>query len=184
MVNYTTYIKIFLEDINKQVSLNEFEKYFNRPHQTIRIHLKQLTDKKILIQDKRERFLFYKLNLDNPLTYEFIVICEKHRLIDFLDKELFYQLYVALNPFFNQAKILLFGSATYKKEYSDIDLLVLSKNKDIKRILEKFELTYSVKIHAIFSEEKYLTKTFIKELQKKHIIINEHEYYVRLLYSP
>ena len=183
MVNYYTYIEFFLQDIHKQISLNEFEKQYNKPHQTIKVHLNTLINSKILIQDKRKRFLFYKLNLDNPLTYEYITICEKQRLIQFLNKELFHQLYLMLHPCFVDSKILIFGSATTSREYSDIDMLILTENNKIREKLREFELTYSVKIHPIITTEKNLTKTFIKELQMKHIIFNEHEYYVNRLYK-
>jgi len=174
---------VFLEDINKAISLSEFERYFKKPHQTIRIHLQNLVDAKILIEDKRERFIFYKINLNNPLTYEYISICEKQRLFDFLEKEIFNRLYLEMSNYFNHAKILLFGSVVNNKDYADIDMLIIADNKEISKTLKKFELTYFVKIHSVITSEKNLTRTFVKELQKKHIIFNSHEYFVRKLYS-
>lgn len=181
MVNYYTYIELFLEDKNKSVSLSEFAKHYKKPHQTIKVYLKTLVDNKILLIDKRERFLFYKLNLENPLTYEYIAICEKERMFYFLKKELFNRLYITLIPF--NSPMMLFGSVVNDSKYKDIDLLVLSKNSAIRDVIKKFELTYSVKIHLILTEEKDLNITFIKELQKKHIILNNHEYFVKLMYS-
>lgn len=183
MVNIYTYLEIFSDDANKQVSLSELEKYFKRPHQTIKSHLDQLLKSKVLLEDKRERFLFYKLNLDNPLTYEYLAICEKQRLFRFLKKELFHRLYLELRPYFHNTQILLFGSSTNTNDYSDIDILLITKDHDIRECIKKFELRYSIKIHPTITQESILTKTFIKELRKKHIIFNAHDYFVNLLYK-
>jgi predicted nucleotidyltransferase len=183
MVDYYTYVVPFLEDMNKSMSLSEFEKYFNKPHQTLKIHLKKLVDSKILIIDKRERFLFYRINLDNPLTYEYIIICEKERMLKILTKEIFHRLYLSLTPYFIDSSISIFGSSANNTQFNDIDILVLSKNKAIRDALKKFELIYSIKIHLIQTTENNLTKTFKKELQKKHLFINNHEYFVNLLYN-
>jgi hypothetical protein len=179
MVDYYTYIELFLEDVHKAVSLNEFSKYFGTPHQTVKIHLQQLVFSKILLLDKRERFLFYRLNLENPLTYEYIAICEKQRMFAFLKKEIFSRLYLALIPF--NSPMLIFGSAVDSK-YNDIDLLVLSKDNAIRDVVKKFSLTYSVKIHLLLTSENDLTSTFLKEIRKKHIVLNGHSYFVNLIY--
>ncbi|MEK6828078.1 MAG: nucleotidyltransferase domain-containing protein [Nanoarchaeota archaeon] len=184
MVRFYTYLEVYLGDLSKSVSLSEFESHFKTPHQTIKKHLEPFTKAKVLIEEKKERFLFYKLNLDNPLTREYLLICEKERLLSFLEKNtLFARLYQELSQCFADSKILLFGSSTEKKEYSDIDLLIISKNKDIKPIIKKFQETYSVKIHAVQTEEKGLTKTFIQEIKQKHIIFNNHEYFMEVLYK-
>lgn len=184
MVRFYTYLEVYLGDLSKSVSLSEFESHFKTPHQTIKKHLEQFTKTKILIEEKKERFLFYKLNLDNPLTKEYLILCEKERLLAFLEKNtLFLRLYQELSQFFKDSKILLFGSSTEKKDYADIDLLIISKNKDIKPVLKKFQETYSVKIHAVQTEEKDLTKALIQEIKQKHIIFNNHEYFMEVLYK-
>ncbi|MCK5234749.1 MAG: hypothetical protein KAJ88_02805, partial [Candidatus Aenigmarchaeota archaeon] len=66
MVRNYTYLEIYLDNLDKKVSLSEFEKYFKRPHQTVKNQLKILVKEKILIEDKRTRFLFYEINKDNP----------------------------------------------------------------------------------------------------------------------
>lgn len=182
MVSIYTLIDIFSEDITRIVSLSEMESYFKIPHQTIKSNIQQLINSKVILPEKRKRFLFYKLNLDNPLTYEYIIISEKERLFKFLKNTLFKELYVTLYPYFSNTKILVFGSSVKEKNYSDIDLLIISTDKKILDTIKKFELTYNVKIHPIILSEITKDKTFIKELQKKHIIFNNHEYYIQKLY--
>lgn len=183
MVRFYTYLEVYLDDLTKKVSLSEFEDYFKTPHQTIKKHLLAFINAKILVEEKKERFLYYKLNIDNPLTMEYLIVCEKERLFEFLEKKtLFLQLYKELSQFFKDAKILIFGSAVEKKDFSDIDLLIISKNRYIKTIIKKFSQTYSLKIHTVQTIEKNLTKTFINEIRKKHIILNNHSYFIEVLY--
>lgn len=184
MVKNYTYLEIWLKDLNQKYSLSELEKYFKINHQTIKSHLKKFIQEKIIIEEKKEKFLFYILNLKNPLTYEHLIICQKEKLFRFLEKNtLFLLLYKELSPFFEQSKILLFGSSTEKKDYNDIDLLVISKNQKIKQTLNKFQQTYSKKIHLIQTQKKDITKTLINEIKQKHIIFNNHEYFMELLYK-
>jgi len=184
MVRFYTYLEVYLGDLNKSISLSEFESYFKKPHQTIKSHLNQFLKAKILKEDKKERFLFYKLNLENPLTKEYLILCEKERLLDFLEKSAFFlRLYSELSKFFHDSKVILFGSSTEKKDYNDIDLLIISQNNGIKQALNKFEQTYSKKIHLIQTLEKDLTKALIQEIRQKHIILNNHEYFMGVLYK-
>lgn len=184
MVRFYTYFEIYLDDLTKQVSLSEFEDYFKTPHQSVKKHLEQFTDAKILTEEKKARFLFYRLNMENRLTTEYLILCEKERLLNFLGRRtMFLQLYKELSQFFKDSKILIFGSATEKKDFSDIDLLVISNDNKIKPVITKFSQTYSVTIHAVQTTEKNLTKTFINEIRKKHIILNNHDYFMEVLYA-
>lgn len=186
MVNKYTYLEVFLDDIDKKINLNEFENLFARPHQTLKRHLAELVNEKILVMEKKNKFLYYSLNKNNSLFIDYLVITEKQKLFDFLKAPVFNRLYVSLENCFRENNILIFGSAVISKEYSDIDLLILSEELQrdkIKKTLKNFELTYSIEIHPIFSNESDLNETFLSEVIKKHIILNNHDYYVRLFYG-
>jgi len=184
MVKFYTYLEVFLNDMTKSVSLSEFQGHFKIPHQTIKKHLQKLIEQKILSEEKRERFLFFRLNLNNPLTREYLIMCEKERLMHFLEKNtLFARLYEEMSEFFFDSKFLIFGSATEKKDFADIDLLIISRNKKILSTVKRFKETYSVKIHALLTTKDDLTKTFIQEIRKKHIIFNSHEHFMEVLYN-
>lgn len=187
MVHFYTYLEMFLDDLHKQISLIEFEKHFKKPHQTIKRHLKFLTKSKILIEDKKNKFLFYKLNLENPLLFEYLSICEKERTFKHIENPLFNRLYELISPEFKNSNILIFGSSATKKTFNDIDILILNKtaseNNNLKKELNLFEQTYSIKLHIIWTNRKTLTKTFKKEILKNHIILNNHDYFVKILYK-
>src|SRR3989344_7043503 len=183
MVNKYTYIEMYLDDLNKMVNLNEFEKHFKRHHQTVKRHLHSLVKEGILREEEKGRFRFYRLNKDNRVLYEYLSICEKQRLITFLENPLFRRLYNLLAETFKDNKILMFGSAINSKNYEDLDLLIISNNKKIRKILDEFEKTYSARLHIIQTSEKNLTKAFLNEIIQKHIIFNEHDYFLRLMYE-
>lgn len=185
MVQIYTYLEIFLDDLNKQVNLSEFESYYNLPHQTIKRHLNYFIENNILTLNKKNKFLFYNLNLKNTLVYDYISICEKERLVVFLQNQLFKRLYEDLSEEFNNGKFLIFGSSVNNEKFNDIDLLVFvdKKENNISKLIKNFEKTYDIKAHLIVIDKKKITKSFKEEIIKKHIILNEHDFFVNLLYN-
>jgi len=183
MVNLYTYLEIYLDDLHKRVSLSEFTRQFKKPHQTIRAHLGKLVKDKVLIEEKRLRFLYYKLNKANPLIVEYLSLCEKERTIRFMQKNaLIGRLYAAIAPYLAMSKVLIFGSAVAAKEYADIDVLIIAKDKGAAEELKRFEETYSVKVHRVQTEERSLTTALLEEIRKRHIILSGHDYFIQLLY--
>jgi len=181
MVRNYTYLEIYLDDLDKKVSLSEFEKHFKKPHQTVKNQLKMLVKEKILIEDKRTRFLFYEINKNNPALNEYLSICEKEKMFKVINQRpMIKRLYTLLAQ--DVENVLIFGSAATSEKFNDIDLLVISKN-DIKKIIDDFKITYSVKIHLIQTEKKDLTKTLLTEIRKKHLILKGHDFFVEMLYG-
>jgi len=103
-----------------------------------------------------------------------------------LKKKIFKRLYELLFVEFEIGNFMIFGSSTKEEKYNDIDILVLTKNKkcsDLEKIITKFEKTYAFKVHLLITDEKNLTNSFKKELLKKHIILNNHDFFVNFLYG-
>src|SRR3989339_123509 len=183
MVRFYTYLELYLDDLRKKVSLSEFEEYFKISHQTIKGRISDFVRNKIIIEEKKARFIYYSLNLANPLTKEYISLCEKERTLEFLDKNaIFSRMYYHLSEYFMDNKILIFGSAIIEKRYNDVDLLIISRDNTIKKTIKHFEETYSLKVHSTQPEERYLQESFINEIKKKHIILNEHDYFIKVIY--
>jgi predicted nucleotidyltransferase len=186
MVNYYTYLRMFTANPTAQFSLQEFEDEFKKPHQTIKKNFDELVKKKILLEDKRKRFLFYSLNLKNPLTYDFLSICEKLRLQSRLEEDkLLDALYYELSEHLKEGTFIIFGSAVNSSKYNDIDLLVSANKESMKEIaetLKSFEKIYGKKIHFHDSSIRNLSETFRQELIKKHIILNNHDSVIAELY--
>ncbi len=184
MVSFNTYLEVYLDDLDKSVSLSEFERHFQTSHQTIKKHIYPLIKAKILLGKKSGRSLTFKLNTKNPLWREHLIICEKERLLNLLEKNiLFNRLYVELSAYFPRIKLLLFGSAVDKKNFSDIDLLAIGREASLKQKTDNFSLTYAVNIHLIQTIEKEVTAALWEEIRKKHIIFNGHDHFIEVLYG-
>ena len=75
---------------------------------------------------------------------------------------------------------IIFGSAVNKiQPGSDIDLLVIGK-QNITKYIDDFEKIYNKKIHKIqINKLNDLTLTLVKEIYKKHLILNNTEEVIR-----
>lgn len=182
MVKKYTYLEIFLDNPNKVVGLSEIEGYFDTPHQTVKRHIKPLVEANIILKNKRKRFLTYKLNLENPFLFDYLSICEKQRLFEFTSRPLFKRLYDYLSKHFSDNNILIFGSAVNNNIFGDIDLLIISSDNKIKKTVDKFSATYK-NIHTVQTNRQSISESLLNEIRKKHIILNNHDYFVRLLYG-
>jgi len=186
MVKKFTYLSLFATAPHKRFSLQEFQEVFKTPHQTIKKYLDKFVKKRILLEDKRKRFLFYSINLENPMTFDALSICEKLRLQKRLDEDLLlYGFYYDVIPHLDKITLIIFGSATNSSKYNDIDLLAIGKNADIKKLkktINSFERTYNKTVHFHEAKPRELSEIFIHELINKHIILNNHDSVLRFLH--
>lgn len=179
MVNKYTYLSLFATQPEKQFSLQEFEDHFKKPHQTIKRYLDEFVKQRVLIEDRRKKFLFYSLNLKNSLTFDSLSICEKLRMQERLKEDILLDaFYYELSTYLGKSTFIIFGSASNSKKYNDIDLLFSGTNVEMKKIREtikSFEQTYGKEIHFHESKIRNLSEVFRQELIRKHIILNNHD---------
>jgi len=174
-------IGIFLNDYNKRCYLRELASMLKKPHQTIKPHVEKLVKEGILIKYKRENIIDYSLNFKNKKIYDYLVMSEKENLLDRLNEDtLLNILFEKLSIFFKDNTFIIFGSAADKlQKDSDIDLLIIGK-KDITKVLEEFEEIYNKTVHKIqVTDKAKLTPALIKEVYKKHLILNNTEEVIR-----
>lgn len=172
----------FLSDYQRSMILADFEKELEKPHQTLKRYVDGLVEEKILKKERREKHTSYRLNLENHFTPAYLSMSEKVSAMDFLqENRVMNRLYERLTPFFPEQFVLLFGSYAVGREGNDIDLFVLGEeNDELREKLREFGSTY-YRVHLTEVERKEeLSRNFIKELHKKHIIFNGSDYFVRL----
>ncbi len=172
----------YLRDYNRTLLLVDFEKELKIKHQTISKYIKELINNKILKKEKRDKHSSYSLNFKNPLIPNYLSISEKMRNFVLLDKSmLLKRLYEQLSNFFSENSFLIFGSFAEQLKGNDIDLLIIGKiSKELKKTINDFSLTYGIKVHIVGTEIRELTKTFIQEISKKHIILNNSDLFINL----
>jgi len=173
-------IGLYLNDYNRRYYLRELACLLKKSHQTIKPYLKTLIKGEVLIENKRKNITEYNLNFKNKKIYDYLTIAEKEKLIRRLEQDTLLKiLFEKLSIYFQDNTFIIFGSAVDKtKNKSDIDLLVIGKKKC--KQIKNFEEIYNKKIHKIqITNIEKLTSTLIKEIFKKHLILNNTEQIVR-----
>ena len=171
----------FISNYDKKYYLREFADLLKKPHQTINPYIAELVKEGILIKNQRKNIVEYCLNFENKQVYDYLVIAEKERLIERLNEDTLLKiLFERFSSFFVNNTFLIFGSSVEKfKKLSDIDLLVIG-NSDINKTIEEIEEVYNKKIHKIqVNGLNKLNDALIKEIYKKHLILNNTEQIVR-----
>ena len=174
-------INLFLTDYNKKYYLRELAQLLKKPHQTIKPYVNSLVKENILLKNERMNITEYSLNFNNKQIYDYLTIAEKEKLIKRLNEDSIIKiLSEKLFPFFTNNTFVIFGSTVIKTQRdSDIDLLVIG-NKNIKETIEDFEEIYNKKIHKVqVNKFDKLSLTIIKEIYKKHLILNNTEQIIR-----
>ncbi len=174
-------IGLYLNDYSRRYYLRELASLLGKPHQTIKPHIETLVEEKIIMKNKRKNITEYALNFKNKKIYDCLIIAEKSKLMgQFSEDMLLKVLFEKLSIYFEKNTFVIFGSGSVAKLGSaDIDLLVVGKQNMSKNI-EDFEKIYHKKIHKIqVSSLAKLTHSLVKEIYKKHIILNNTEQIIR-----
>lgn len=184
MVKKITVSKIiaqYANDYGRKYYLREIAALLKKPHQTIKPYIEKLVKDGILTKDKRRSIIEYGLNFKQKRIYDYLVIAEKERLMEKLEEEVLLKiLYEKLFPYFANTTFLIFGSSVNKIEKgSDIDLLIIGRT-NISKIFNEFQEVYNKKIHKVqVTNFSKLTPALIKEIYKKHLILNNTEQIIR-----
>ena len=177
-------IALFLGDYKRQFYLREISKLAKIPLKTTQTLIWHLEKDKILKSMISGKNKYFKLNLENLQTKFYVLQSELHRTAMFIEK------YHLFKTFIKEIKtnvpIIVFGSfAKFKADKdSDLDLLVISKEK----VNLPFHLL-AYKAHDIYLDENSLIKSLekseilTKEIQENHIILNNHSFFVNILWS-
>lgn len=168
MVNLIT---IFKNNINRHLTLAEFEKELKKPHQTLRPKLDSLIKQNIIKKEGK----IYSLNLKNPESLEYLSIAEKEELFFTLKDPLFFIIYQKFSKFFDKGLLIVFGSSIINiKSAADIDILIVSdKDAEYEKAAAEIEKTYNKKIHLIIANK--INTALKNEVRKKHIFLNNSD---------
>ncbi|MBU4456327.1 MAG: hypothetical protein KKA65_02400, partial [Nanoarchaeota archaeon] len=134
-------------------------------------------EKQILIKIERKNLIEYKLNIKDSRVTNYLVIAEKERLIERIEKDaLFHMLFEDFAPELKNNTFVIFGSGAHEfKKGSDIDILIIGKKK-IPKIIEKFEIVSNKELHVVqIPNLKSLTHSLAIEILRKHLILNNTE---------
>lgn len=177
-------LALFIGGYDRQFYLREISKLARLPLKTTQNLTAYLEKNRIMKGSMRGKNKYFKLNLDNVKTKLYLIQTELHKTALFTDK------YPVFKPFMKGIRtntpLIVFGSfAEFKADKaSDLDLLVISKEK---QALPFYLLPYNV--HLIELSETSFVKALEKkealvgEVGEKHIILNNHSFFVNTMWN-
>ena len=182
--NVLEVLNLYRGNYKKGLYLGEINKLSGLNLKTTQNALEFLENSGILKSNIRGKNKYFYLNLNNIQTKLFLLQAEIYKTHLFLNK--YPQFKIFLNDLKDTFPLIVFGSFSKFKadKNSDIDLLVLSKNKP------KLSLHFlSNKVHLLsFSEEDFVnslnkSETLIDEILENHIILNDFSFFVNLVWE-
>lgn len=182
----------FLGNYAAGFHIREIARKMSMNHRTVLLALNSLQKQGIVKHVTSGRNKIFHLSLENPRTKDHVRDVESYRLGRTLNdnitiKELYSSL---LTPPIPETPIILFGS--YAKgghdKKSDIDLLILEKNKKIIKAVKKFEFKYDIKVHVQMIGQDKIERglkekqPLLFEIAEGHIILNNQDAFVGILW--
>jgi len=159
------------------IHLSELSRMLKIPHPTLRQHLNLFEKKGIVRKQIKGRLTNYKINYDNPLIIDYLVMIEKNKLINKCNKDLLLKEVTSFLHGFNgfNNPLLIFGSAVNNiKTANDIDILLIGDYN--KQSFNDFQNKFGIKFHVISLKHLSDVKsTLKKEIIEKHLIISDSE---------
>jgi predicted transcriptional regulator len=182
MVNIIT-IRPFLTKPEQQLHLAEIARSLEQPHPTVRLWLNALEKKGVLKKSHKGRQTLYQLNKDHPNLIDYIVMAEKHNLIEKCEKELILGelTHFIQTTFSEDTKALFFGSAVDNlKEANDIDILVIGEINE--QSVHAFCRRFKKPVHIVSVKHVHnVTLSLREEIFKKNLMVKGSEEFVRWL---
>jgi predicted nucleotidyltransferase len=184
-------LETFVSNITKTFSIKQISEILKKPYPLIHRAIKNLLKQGIVLSDERKLLcLNYKENTGELAYAEHLR--KKNRLLGEKSFSLF------VGDCFKELKqdffvFLVFGSFVEKKNYRDIDIIILVDEKDeiehleklVNNIASNFSLKIDLKVISTESAYEMLSKreqkNVMNETLNKHILLFGAENYYRLL---
>ncbi|MFH1455344.1 MAG: nucleotidyltransferase domain-containing protein [archaeon] len=175
-------LKLYLGDYNKQFYLREIHTLTKIPLKTTQTAIKNLEKANIIKSKIRGKNKYFKLNLDNINTKYYLIQAEIQKTFSFIEKYPLIKTF--LKEIENNSPFIVFGSFAklQANKYSDMDLMVISEKK-----LPFHLLPYKIHKQKItertFQKALMQKETLIEEIKENHIILNNHSFFVNLMWK-
>ena len=177
-------IALYTGNYKAEFYLRQIAKLAKLPVKTCQNFLSQLEKDKILKGKIEGKNKYFSLNLDNIQTKSYLLQAEIHKTDMFLEN--YPQIKTFLKSFNTNIPIIVFGSFAKLKanKDSDIDLFIVSEKG---QKLPFHLLPY--KVHQVNLSENSFMKSLkeqeviIKEIEENHVILNNHSFYVNMMWG-
>jgi predicted nucleotidyltransferase len=169
-------LTLFTGDYTKRYYLREIAKIVNLPLKNVQTALIELENNAILKSKIEGKNKYFNLNLDNIETKYYITQAEIYKTLIFLDKNREFNIF--LKELYADNCLVVFGSFAkgIQDKNSDLDILIIGEDKIDFEILVHKVHKINIKTQNIL--EAIDKEDIIKEIEKNHVILNNHSYYV------
>ncbi len=177
-------IALYRGNYKSQFYLRQISRLAKLPLKTCQTVLSSLEKNRILRGKIDGKNKYFSLNLDNIHTKSYLLQAEIYKTDNFL--EIYPEFKTFLKSFNTNIPILVFGSFAKLKagKGSDLDIIVVSEKEQklpfhlLPYEAHKINLTENSFAKALKEQE-----TLIKEVEENHIILNNHSFYINLVWD-
>lgn len=177
-------ISLYRKNYKVRFYLREISKLSRIPLKTCQNTLNNLEKNSILKSKTEGKNKYFSLNLENIKTKSYLLQAEIYRTDQFIEK--YPQFKIFLKAVKTTVPLIVFGSFAKQTadKNSDLDLLIIS-DKELKL---PFHLL-PFKPHQINLKQNSFLKALkkqedlIKEIEENHIILNNHSFYIDIMWS-
>jgi len=177
-------ISLFRGNYEARFYLREISRLSKIALKTCQNVLTTLEKSKILKSKIEGKNKYFSLNLENINTKSYLLQCEIYQTDLFIER--YPQFKIFLKSLKTTAPLIVFGSfakLTADKD-SDLDLLVISGAElNLPFHLLPFRPHQINLTETAFSEALKQQEDLIKEIEENHIILNNHSFYVNLIWE-
>ena len=177
-------LALYREDYKTRFYLRQISVLSKLPLKTVQTILYRLEKQHILKTTLEGKNKYFSLNLDNIHTKFFLLQTEIYKTTLFLEAYPVFKTF--LKSFSTSVPFLGFGCfASFKAgKYSDVDFLLLSKkNQKLPFHLLSYKPHLITLSASSFTKALYAQETLIKEIMDHHIILNNHSFYVNIMWD-
>jgi predicted nucleotidyltransferase/predicted transcriptional regulator len=188
MENTVKIVSLLEKDIFQEISLRQISKLIDLDYKTIRKTIKQLLKQDILKKEIKGKGHFISLNLNHHDIITYLGFAS------YYNRLIYFQKGVQLRYLFEEIKkldlqdssLILFGSHILNKQTksSDIDLLLITKNKNASVKIKSLLLNYNIKSDLnVLTFEQYRKALYnrsfnlVNQVLGKHIVLKNPELY-------
>jgi len=176
-------ITLYSGNYKAEFYLRQISKLAKLPLKTCQNVLANLEKRSILKSKVEGKNKYFSLNLDNIQTKSTLLQAEIYRADIFLEK--YSQLKTFLKELNTNIPIIIFGSfakLTADKD-SDLDFMIISKKEELPFHLLPYNVHKVNLSEGSFMKAVKEQETLIKEIEEKHIILNNHSFYVNVMWQ-
>ena len=181
--NELSIIAMYTSNYHAEFYLRQISRMSGIPVKTVHNTLAILEQNRILKGKMDGKNKYFTLNLENIETKSYLLKSEIFKMDNFIKSYPKFNLF--MKSLSTNTPLILFGSyAKFKPDkFSDVDMLIIAdKEPDLPFSLLPFRFHNITMPEETFAKALIDKETLIEEIKENHIILNNHSFYVNMMW--